>query len=148
MEERDIYRVLNLRIYLVHRVGADEDQFGPGPLQGTGAIGEDGGAFVPIPGRLTGLNFLEVYAVQYDLGRVEAAQLLLHQPVELLIIGDSALPAHTADQSDGLHRFTPFVPFLLVYGKIRASSIERNGAAGIFSVLDVDFWRMGGIIAT
>ena len=95
--------LLHLGGDLVHGVGADHQEVGTGSFQIFRSPGQYFGAFLPASLGLIFLNLGKIHAVKKDFGGVETAQTLLDGFVENLIIGDSAFPAHAADESDGFH---------------------------------------------
>ena len=66
-----------------------------------------GAGFVSRTAGLQALHLGEVDAVEHHLGRVESAETAFHELVEVAVVGDRGLPAHAADDADGLHGAAP-----------------------------------------
>src|SRR5512147_1624670 len=89
---------------LVHRVGTKHQQVGSRPLERPGDAGQDSSRLTPAPGLLQAFNVVEVDAIEDDPRRMQTAQALLDELVDLTVVRYRRLPAHAADQSYGLHR--------------------------------------------
>ena len=88
---------LNLRSYLVHGVGADDDEVRAGGFQLYSRVSEDFSASVPLAVCLAGFDFSKFDAVEDDPGRVQAAKTFTDLFVDDPVVGNGAFPAHSAD---------------------------------------------------
>ncbi len=100
-------RRLDLRRHLVHRVRAQDEEVGARASDGAGGIRQDFARLFPLARVLQLLDLVEVHAVERDLRRVQPAQALADDPVDGLVVRDRRLPAHAADEPDGLHAQPP-----------------------------------------
>ena len=90
-------------IQLVHRIAAQQDAVGTALLQRGRLIPEtafDRRPFTALHGRL---KPGKIDAPHQDFSRMKAAETRSHHFVQQIIIGAGGLPAHAADQADGLH---------------------------------------------
>ena len=67
-------------------------------------VAEDDAGIVPAIGALQLLDRREVDGVEDDGGRVQAAEAARGLLVEHAVVVGARLPAHAADEADGLHR--------------------------------------------
>ncbi|OIQ74368.1 hypothetical protein GALL_439800 [mine drainage metagenome] len=98
-------RCLNRIGHFVHGVGAQHQAIGAGTRQCLGGLGQQGAGCIPLASGLQVFDLREIDAVQNEFGRVQAAQPLLHPLVDFAVVGHGGLPAHAADQAQGLHDF-------------------------------------------
>ena len=94
MQQRNLYGGFDLRGDLVHGVGAEKHEIGPGSLNLPGRCREDFSCGLPITLTLQSLNRLEINAVQGNFGRVQTAESPGDAFIDGPIIIECALPAH------------------------------------------------------
>jgi hypothetical protein len=94
---------LDRRRHAMHRVGADQQAFGPGVFQPARGIREDAPGRIPVIGVLQARNLGELDTPQQQPGRVQAAQARGNQLVDALVVVQGGFPAHATDQPDGFH---------------------------------------------
>ena len=80
-----------------------KDAVGSGALDPDGGLGQQCPDLVPPLGVLERRQLGEVHGAEHQSRRGEPAEALSYSEVELAVVGRAALPAHPADESDGLH---------------------------------------------
>ena len=103
VQQRDADGGLHLVGDLVERGRAEQQEVRPGPLDTAPGVGEQGADLVPLLGVLELGEPREVDGRHHQLRRREPAEPPLDPEVEVPVVGRAALPAHAADQADGLH---------------------------------------------
>jgi hypothetical protein len=94
---------LDRRRHAMHRVGADQQAFGPGVFQPACGICKDAASRIPVIGVLQARDLGELDTPQQQPGRVQTAQARGNQLVDALVVVQGGFPAHATDQPDGFH---------------------------------------------
>ena len=103
MQQRDGDRRLHLRGHAVHGVGAHHDEIGSAALQPKRRLLHGIGKSIPVAFMLKVLDLLEIDGEHQALRRMHATEPTVHFLIDDAVILGRALPAHAADQPDGLH---------------------------------------------
>ena len=103
VQQWDVDRRLDLLGDPVERRGAQHQEVGAGALDALRGTGQDLRDVVPALLLLQRGDLGEVDRGHHGLRRAEPADPALDPQVQGLVVGGAALPAHPADQSDGLH---------------------------------------------
>jgi len=91
----------------VHGVRADHQRFCAGVLQPPCCLGYHRRGTFPVAGVLERRHLSEVERLQHQLRRVEPAEPIARDLIEMAIVDGGTLPAHAADQPKSLHRHQP-----------------------------------------
>lgn len=103
VKKRDTDRGLDGRRHHVHGIGTKNYAIRTGGLQRTRRTGEELSRSVPIAAVLQTLDCVEIHAVQHQPRRMQSAQAFFDELVDMAVVRDGGLPAHTADESQELH---------------------------------------------
>ena len=104
VEHRDRHRVFYLRMNFVHGVGADQNRVRPLPLEPSRSFGEDIGERLPVTRRLQGRDPREIEGMKQDCGGRQSPDPIPYATVQFAIVDCSTFPAHSAEQSESLHK--------------------------------------------
>ena len=103
VQHGDVDRLLDLRGDLVEGRGAQEEEVGATALDRARGVGQQRADLVPALVVLEVGHLREVDGGEHELRRGEPAESVPHPEVEVAVVDRAALPAHAADESDGLH---------------------------------------------
>ena len=113
MYDGDMHHGGDLRGYLVHGIGADQEKLRSGSLQPLCGSAQDIAAPFPVAAGLALLDFAKLHAMENNFCGMEPAKPVFHFLVDSSVIGDRALPTHSANQANRFHPNTSIVRFVI-----------------------------------